>query len=42
MAFFQQHVMDEFIECGDKILQSRGSDPRMSSVEGQYANHYTM
>ena len=24
------------------MLQSKGFDPRIFSVEGQYANHYTM
>ena len=32
---------DEFIEFDAKKLQSQGFDPRISSVEGQCANHYT-
>ena len=25
-----------------KIIESKGVDPRVSSVEGQFANHYAM
>ena len=42
IGVFPQYVVNEFIEFDDKKLELKGFDPRISSVEYQFANHYSM
>ena len=41
-VFVHNKFVNEFIEFDDKKFQSKGFDPRTSSVKGQFSNHYTM
>ena len=39
---FSQYIVDEFTEFDDIKLAVKKFDPRISSVKGQCATHYTM